>query len=52
VLYRNDYLAKFSQDPYDGPYRIVQVNKNGIVRLQMGAVTDTVNIRLIKPYQQ
>ena len=21
VLYRNDYLAKFSQDPYDGPYK-------------------------------
>jgi hypothetical protein len=51
VLYRNDYLAKFSQDPYDGPYNIVQVNTNGTVRLQMGAVTDTVNIRLLKPYK-
>jgi hypothetical protein len=52
VLYRNDYLAKFSQDPYDGPYQIVQVNTNGTVRLQMNAVTDTVNIRLLKPYRR
>jgi hypothetical protein len=52
VLYRNDYLAKYSQDPYDGPYRIVRVNTNGTVRLKMGAVTDTVNIRLIKPYRR
>jgi hypothetical protein len=52
VLYRNDYLAKYSQDPYDGPYRIVRVNTNGTVRLEMGAVTDTVNIRLIKPYRR
>ena len=51
VLYRNDYITKFSQDPYDGPYNIVQVNTNGTVRLQMGAVTDTVNICLLKPHK-
>ena len=52
VLYQNDFLAKFNQDPYDGPYRIVHTNTNGTVRLKMGAVTDTVNLRLIKPYRQ
>jgi hypothetical protein len=52
VLYRNNYLAKYSQDPYDGPYHIVRANNNGTVRLKMGAVTDTVNIRLLKPYRQ
>jgi hypothetical protein len=51
VLYHNDYLAKFSQDPYDGPYNIVQVNTNGTVHLQMGAVMDTVNICLLKQYK-
>jgi hypothetical protein len=34
VLYRNDFLAKFSEDPYDGPYRIVKVNTNGTYALK------------------
>ena len=37
--------------PYEGPYKIQQVNTNGTVRLKMGAVTDTVNIRWIEPYR-
>jgi hypothetical protein len=32
------------------PYNIVTVNDNGTVRLQMGKVTDTVNICDIKPF--
>jgi tRNA A37 threonylcarbamoyladenosine synthetase subunit TsaC/SUA5/YrdC len=52
VLYRGDSLSKFSEDQYDGPYTIVQVNTNGTVRLKMDAVTDTVNIRLLKPYRE
>ena len=39
------------ENPYDGPYKIVQVNTNGTVCLKKGAVTDTVNIRLLKPYK-
>jgi hypothetical protein len=35
--------------PYSGPHTILQVNTNGTVRLQMGAVTDTVNIRRLDP---
>jgi protein associated with RNAse G/E len=52
VLYRVDSLSKYSENPYDGPYEIVQVNTNGTVWLKMDAVTDTVNIRLLKPYQE
>jgi hypothetical protein len=52
VLYRVDSLSKYSENPYDGPYEIVQVNTNGTVRLKMDAVTDTVNIRLLKPYRE
>lgn len=51
VLYRVDSMSKYSENPYDGPYTIVQVNTNGTVRLRMDAVTDTVNIRLLKPYR-
>ena len=52
VLYAARTSAKYGADPYDGPYRILKVNNNGTVRLKMGAVTDTVNIRLIKPYRE
>jgi hypothetical protein len=37
--------------PYEGPYLVQQVNTNGTLRLKMGAVTDTVNIRQIVPYK-
>ena len=36
--------------PYDGPYQIIRANTNGTVRLKMGAVTDTVNIRRLQPF--
>jgi hypothetical protein len=52
VLYRIDTLSKYSENPYEGPYEIVKVYTNGTVRLKMNAVTDTVNIRLIKPYRR
>ena len=38
--------------PYSGPHYISKVNSNGTVRLQMGPVTDTVNIRRIEPFQK
>ena len=52
ALYRNDSLDKFSTDPYDGPFKIVQVNNNGTVHLRMDKVMDTVNIHLLKPYKE
>ena len=51
LYYRRDDKAKFESDPWEGPYTILQVNTNGTVRLEMGAITDTINIRLIKPYR-
>ena len=50
VLYKRDDLAKFAREPWDGPYIVHRVNDNGTVRLQRGAVYETVNIRLLKPY--
>ena len=50
VMLRKGTENKYEQ-PYSGPHSILQVNKNGTVRLQMGAVTDTINIRRIEPYK-
>ena len=38
------------ESPYEGPYSILKIHDNGTVRLQRGAVTDTINIRRIKPF--
>ena len=43
--------AKYAKNPYEGPYKILQVNENGTVVLKMGPVIDTVSIRNIKPYK-
>ena len=40
------------EQPFSGPHRILKVFKNGTVHLQMGAISDTVNIRRIEPYKQ
>ena len=37
--------------PYEGPHRILRVNTNGTVKLQIGAVTDTITIRRLHPYK-
>ena len=52
MLYKAlEVKSKYAKNPWEGPYTIVQVNDNGTVRLRMGAVTDTINIRLLKPYR-
>ena len=51
MLVSTDALDKFSTTPYKGPYKILKVNNNGTLRIQMGAVTDTVNIRRVYPYK-
>ena len=38
------------EQPYSGPHTILHVGKNGTVRLQIGAICDTINIRRIAPY--
>ena len=40
-----------NEQPYAGPFPITKVNTNGTVRIQMGAVNDTVNIRRIQPFR-
>ena len=50
VLVRTVQKAKYAGDPWQGPYQITAVNDNGTVRYKKGAVTDTINIRQLKPY--
>ena len=51
VLVKNDWTkSKYGEDPWKGPFEILKVNDNGTVRLRMGAVIDTVNLRQIKPF--
>ena len=50
VLFLERRTNKYGKDPWSGPHKIRQVNNNGTVVLKKGAVIDTVNIRLIKPY--
>ena len=38
------------ETPYQGPFCILKVYDNGTVRLKVGAVEDTVNIRRLTPY--
>ena len=46
-----DVKTKF--DPkYEGPFQVVQVNNNGTVGIRKGAVTETVNIRIVQPYNE
>ena len=49
-MLENHHTNKYEQ-PYKGPYLVMQVNTNGTVCLKIGAVTDTVKIRCIHPYK-
>ena len=49
VMLRKGTENKY-EGPNSGPHEILQVNMNGTVRLQVGAVTDTINIRRLTPY--
>ena len=50
VMLENHCTNKYEQ-PYKGPYLVMQVNTNGTVHLKIGAVADTMNIRCIHPYK-
>jgi hypothetical protein len=51
VMLRKGTEYKY-ETPYSGPHTILQVNTNGTVRLQVGSVIDTINIRRIEPYKE
>ena len=50
VLVKQAQTSKYGTTQYKGPYSILKVYDNGTVRLRMGNIMDTYNIRQIKPY--
>ena len=50
VMLENHCANKYEQ-PYQGPYLVMQINSNGTVHLKIGAVMDTMNIRCIHPFK-
>ena len=56
VLVENYNHRKFGKDAFIGPYTILKVNNNGSVqlnkRLSRGNLTQTWNIRKLKPYKE
>jgi hypothetical protein len=50
VMLKRGTENKYEQ-PYTGPHTILEVFMNGTVRLQKGAVIETVNIRRLVPYK-
>ena len=51
VMMRKGTENKY-EAPFSGPHVILKVNTNGTVRLPVGSVTDTINIRRIEPYKE
>ena len=49
VLFKQGTENKY-ESPYKRPSCILQVNDNGTVRLKVGAVEDTINIRRLTPF--
>ena len=44
--------AKYARNPWEGPYEVLKSNDNGTVVLDMGVISDTYNIRNIKPFRE
>jgi len=52
ILSKEIKKNKFGNNPWTGSYVIRKVNNNGTVVMKVGYVVDTVNIHLIKPYNE
>ena len=50
VLVRFNTKSKYGANPYKGPYPILRVNDNGTIQIRKGIYEQTINIRLVKPY--
>ena len=50
VLLEKSRLAPKLDPPRKGPYTVTHVGTNGTVKIQRGAVVETVNMRRVTPY--
>jgi len=44
VIVKGDYSAKYANIAYKGPHTVTAVNNNGTVCVDMGIITDVINI--------
>ena len=47
VLIKQDQSAKYANVLYKGPYSVLAIYDNGTVRIDMGIISDTYNLRLL-----
>ena len=50
ILIEARIADKYSKPMWQGPYVVLKVNNNGTLRIQRGAVQETIDIRQVKPY--
>ena len=50
-LDRTDLKRKLN-DPYTGPYRLLNIYTNGTVKIKRGVYEENIHIRRLKPYQK
>ena len=50
VLITRSKKTKHGDPEYAGPYRIIQINNNGTVRIQKETYSDVINIKQVYPY--
>ena len=43
---------KYAKKTFQGPYKVLQVNDNSTLVLEIDPIINTVNIRNVKPYKQ
>ena len=51
ITKKRGVTAKLSQ-PDEGPYEILDVHKNGTVKIRRGLYDENINIHRLKPYQE
>ena len=50
LMLRNEGTLRKLSAPREGPFKVLKVNNNGTLRIQRGAIEETVNIRRCTPY--
>lgn len=51
VLVSRDKLQRKMNAKRDGPYEVVQVYDNGVIKIRKGIVTEKISIRRLSPYK-
>ena len=52
ILVKSSWRAKYATSPYDGPYEVTAVSRNGTLRYLKGVVERVINIRNVKPFYE